>query len=789
MDNDGPLRQNCDPNLPMALCILANTCGYISNAIWFLVLLPQLIKNFRRQSTTGLSFIWASCNFTASLINLFFILDIQVPLFTRISGWYMPILEAGMLLQFVAYSKVSKRRKVALAGVSMFVYAVVIVLEVMDAFGEDTSSRMVWVSIVLWSVETYFQVVLNMRLRSVSGQSYISLVLSFIGKTTDVIMQFTLLMPTHPPITNEIMITNTGIPEIIQQIGTHLDLPHLFTAIRVCRSWNHALIHCLWASIDDSLYSWGRILDTFLEGRRMDPNDNSGSDWLRRVFLKYGHLIQHLHVRRREILDAVCVTRTCVELKSFRVGKVDPVGLQLLEHEWMYNLSAEEQVEMTEARWKDAMEGVVDSLNFKQAFKPRSLDLSMTTLAQMEVDWEVTREFWMLLRENRGLQVLRLDESLKGFMSVVSSEYFMETLAPLKDLVDLENDFVQVDLAAVLQAVPDLRRYAKAPVLDANDTETLTDDSPSQLQRLQISMLMNIDGHLLDTVLPWIPDLRTLHLTRLYGRPVRSIVEHCSALTTIEGSNMGPIVQVIPGRRQENLEAGALEEMIMACPTLEKIDWIGKTLCETSLWDYTGVWPNLTYLRCQIGGLRVHTAEDEAIWKHIKHLPGPFRLEEQRVFEQQELIRQQQRLVLRRIGALRNLRTLDIGADFQLHENTSWRNGGQGGSWVDRKRPQMYDCLRLSLEMGLDELAGLKNLEVFGFEGIEHEIDEAELGWMSEKWSKLRVMHGLCRSGGLLLEEETEKDLKRERMLGVMKGLRPDVVHEPSGVCIMMPLA
>ncbi|KAH7044349.1 hypothetical protein BKA57DRAFT_440457 [Linnemannia elongata] len=86
MDNDGPLRQNCDPTLPMAFCILANTCGYISNAIWFLVLLPQLIKNFRRQSTTGLSFIWASCNFTASLINLFFILDIQVPLFTRITG-------------------------------------------------------------------------------------------------------------------------------------------------------------------------------------------------------------------------------------------------------------------------------------------------------------------------------------------------------------------------------------------------------------------------------------------------------------------------------------------------------------------------------------------------------------------------------------------------------------------------------------------------------------------------------------------------------------------------------
>jgi uncharacterized protein with PQ loop repeat len=199
MDNGGPFRQNCDPNLPTALCILANTCGYISNAIWFLVLLPQLIKNYRRQSTTGLSFIWASCNFTASLINLFFILDIQVPLFTRISGWYMPILEVGMLLQFVAYSKVSRRRKLVLVCVSVVVYATIIALELTEAFGKEktTPSRMVWVSIVLWSFETYFQIVLNMRRRSVSGQSYISLGLSFVGKTTDVIMQFTLLMPTQ----------------------------------------------------------------------------------------------------------------------------------------------------------------------------------------------------------------------------------------------------------------------------------------------------------------------------------------------------------------------------------------------------------------------------------------------------------------------------------------------------------------------------------------------------------------------------------------------------------------
>ncbi|KAF9273643.1 hypothetical protein BGZ68_001333 [Mortierella alpina] len=189
------LHENCDPALPAWLCVFANICGYVSNAVWFLVLLPQLLKNHRRKSTTGLSFIWASCNFCASLINLFFILDIDVPLFTRISGWYMPILEIIMLLQFALYSDAPVSRKVLLAAICSIVYATFIALECTDAFGEDTSSSLVWISIVLWSVETYFQVVLNMRRRSVDGQSYISLGLTLLGKTTDVIMQFTLKMP------------------------------------------------------------------------------------------------------------------------------------------------------------------------------------------------------------------------------------------------------------------------------------------------------------------------------------------------------------------------------------------------------------------------------------------------------------------------------------------------------------------------------------------------------------------------------------------------------------------
>lgn len=43
------MEENCDYNFPIGLCITGNVCGYISNCIWFLVLLPQLYKNYKKK--------------------------------------------------------------------------------------------------------------------------------------------------------------------------------------------------------------------------------------------------------------------------------------------------------------------------------------------------------------------------------------------------------------------------------------------------------------------------------------------------------------------------------------------------------------------------------------------------------------------------------------------------------------------------------------------------------------------------------------------------------------------
>lgn len=189
------MEENCDYNLPIGLCITGNTCGYISNCIWFLVLLPQIFKNYKRKSTDGLSFIWAFCNFTASLINLFFVFFINVPIFSKVGGVYMPSLEFIILIQFFIYHKISFIKKIYCLIFCIIIWLILILIELLKPFGYDTNSKMVWISIILWSIETFPQIFLNMKNKSVISQSTISLLLTFIGKTTDFISQYSLIMP------------------------------------------------------------------------------------------------------------------------------------------------------------------------------------------------------------------------------------------------------------------------------------------------------------------------------------------------------------------------------------------------------------------------------------------------------------------------------------------------------------------------------------------------------------------------------------------------------------------
>ena len=112
---------NCRKSWSKFACGFANVCGDISCAIWFFVLAPQILKNRKRRSVEGLSILWATANFTASLVNFFFAFSIELPVYIRVSAVYMPILEVIILLQFWFYSKHSVQRKVAYGAVCLLI--------------------------------------------------------------------------------------------------------------------------------------------------------------------------------------------------------------------------------------------------------------------------------------------------------------------------------------------------------------------------------------------------------------------------------------------------------------------------------------------------------------------------------------------------------------------------------------------------------------------------------------------------------------------------------------------
>ena len=157
--------QNCLVALPQWLCVAGNVSGYVSSAIWSVVLFPQLLHNARRRSIVGVSRFWAVANFVASLANAFFVLHSVLPLFSHISAAYMVVFNAGLVLQFWWYQV---HAHPVFWGMLLGISAAIVLVGVACP---SASPVMMWVAIALWSVELLPQVQPCTRMIKLQGRS------------------------------------------------------------------------------------------------------------------------------------------------------------------------------------------------------------------------------------------------------------------------------------------------------------------------------------------------------------------------------------------------------------------------------------------------------------------------------------------------------------------------------------------------------------------------------------------------------------------------------------------
>lgn len=189
--------KNRDENLPAFFCYIGNVCGFMSSLIWFIVLLPQIYKNYQRKEVDGISNTWATMNFFASLINTIFIFSSNnIPIFSKVSASYMPVLEYLFILQIFYYHKSEKSIKInyfLLFSLGICVLSGILIYLALEV--EDSLNYIEWGAIFLWSFESFPQISLNFKLSSVEALSTTMQLLTFIGKTCDILSNYLLIIP------------------------------------------------------------------------------------------------------------------------------------------------------------------------------------------------------------------------------------------------------------------------------------------------------------------------------------------------------------------------------------------------------------------------------------------------------------------------------------------------------------------------------------------------------------------------------------------------------------------
>ncbi|KAF9907762.1 hypothetical protein EC991_010632 [Linnemannia zychae] len=623
----------------------------------------------------------------------------------------------------------------------------------------------------------------------------------------------------------------TQIPELLLLMGPYWSPPDLYACIRVCKLWHLSLSPYLWHTIDDRLYSWPRILATH------DICTSPGVKGYFRIlsaFTRYGHFIRHMKLSWRVMIDIAFVTGVCTQLESLATGNLG-VNRTRKEQEslrWVSNLTLEQGGLTYDQRQDPAKEGPLISAQLEGVFSP--CEIGWRAVREQEQDWLTAQNFWGLVQMNAGsLRSLRLDRSLDSLAHLKSTEFFYVTLAGLPKLRELDNAFFTVRMTEVLERLPNLHthrssifelhnqvlpetythlraldiygpvpsitffsllgrlpnlenfkisEFVRREVFPENPGLTYLNSTPTRLKKLHIvSGVANIGSNLGSKIIPWLPLLTAITVDRIQDGTAAALYTHCKHLDTILRADDGYTLMecVYQGATSP---ISQLYKLIHDFPNLKVIDRIDQCFAASDLlaqdWSLlnnnNNKAPTLQVFRCRIAHVERLTPSEEELMARA----SPEWISQLADTGTSDLVNKSigsisiQRQILSRIGQLTNLRVLDLGYEWRdVWSSTRPETPRRG--YIPYSKP-CSSSLELSLATGLDLLAGLKNLCIFGFEGLDHRIGKPELEWMARNWPRLEVMRGLQEDDLIRIEPNP---VKTELRLYMMK-LRPEVRHE-----------
>ncbi|KAK3840281.1 MAG: hypothetical protein JOS17DRAFT_13920 [Linnemannia elongata] len=598
------------------------------------------------------------------------------------------------------------------------------------------------------------------------------------------------------------------IVELATPIGNLLSHEDRLSCVKVSQEWNQAFIPALYRSMDDSKGAWPRILKS-----HDDPQTNNGQDraWIFDLFKKHGYHIRHLSTQWRVIVDAVYLGQTCTQLRSLKTNSFASsyTTKELAEYEQI-----QEECELSyEERMEPAVTGELLSLDFVgDVFRPMAV--GWRTLEQQEGDWYTSQYFWMLIRENPGLMSLELGWDLRELFDM-SPEYVYTALAALPQLTFLDNRLDSVELDRVLESCHQLQTYRS---YKTSGFHCFVGHEWLSLQTLELDMLVDSQEllHLLNSltgllhlhlrgcnseseqctnvgqllgnrksglkslclphmsrywdewlgklVLPWLPDLIEYSAPELDPYVTLGLARHCKMF---QAFLQKPVQASTHYSYGPDPVPNVFRYLMETCLGLRVLDGVNHIINVEDLESHVWVCSDLEKLRCQFVGISRLTVSEETILQSDEGVNEDLQ-------ERLQLGREQQQTVYSRLSTFTRLRVLDLGYEFRELSLVRTITSREVLKWYPSFGQPIAGTMELSLASGLGRLGTLKDLEVFGFEGVDHRIGKPELEWMATSWPKLKVMRGLQEDGIPGDTYRAEKAVLRE----YMQLLRPDVKHE-----------
>ncbi|KAG0379573.1 hypothetical protein BGX24_012608 [Mortierella sp. AD032] len=330
-----------------------------------------------------------------------------------------------------------------------------------------------------------------------------------------------------------------------------------------------------------------------------------------------------------------------------------------------------------------------------------------------------------------------------------------------------------------------------------NPGPSYLNNTPVRLKRLHImSGAANLGANLATHILPWVPLLTTFTIDRIEDGIAEALWTHCKHLDTILHSDDGHTLFEINYDRanRPTLPTSKLYKILNGFRGLKVMDRIDQRIAASDLiaqdWTFlnnnnsnNSNGPKLQVFRCQIVNIdRLTRTEEEVLVALTASASSsssssmPTRLNEgmsSDLVNKHTRSKKLQHQILSCLGMFTSLRVLDLGYEWR----DVWaytRSETPRTGFIPYSKP-LEQTLELSLTTGgLTRLAGLKLLEVFGFEGVDHRIGKPELEWMAKSWPMLKVMRGLQEADLIRIKPDPVKTALRLFMLM----LRPDVKHE-----------